>query len=152
MIFKACELISIIISAIVGGMYWGPWLALTRSLSTFEPKVFLKIVQGLNRNMEPVMTILTPLGLLSIIPVLVISYDTKPETFYLTLAGFIMFVVALIVTMLVEVPIVKQIVTWTDSTLPDNWQQLRDHWGAFHIIRVVTGIAGLILLVLGAII
>jgi uncharacterized membrane protein len=152
MIFKACELISIIFSAVVGGMYWGPWLALTRSLSTFEPKVFLTIVRGLNKNMELVMTILTPLGLLSIVPVLFISYGTRPETFYLTLTGFIMFLIALIVTMLVEVPIVKQILTWTDSTLPDNWQQLRDHWGAFHIIRVVAGIVGLILLVIGAII
>ena len=101
--------------------------------------------------MEPVMTILTPVGLLSIVPVLFISYGTRPETFYLTMAGFALFLAALVVTVLVEVPIVKQIVTWTDSTLPDNWQQLRDRWGAFHVIRVFAGIAGLVLLVVGAI-
>jgi hypothetical protein len=53
--------------------------------------------------------------------------------------------------MLVEVPIVKQIETWAVSTLPDNWQHLRDRWGAFHVIRIVASIAGLVLLVVGAI-
>jgi uncharacterized membrane protein len=150
MIFKVWELISIIFSSVVGGMYWGPWLALTRSLPTFEPAVFITIVRGLNRNMEPLMTFLTPAGLLLILPVMFLSYGTRPLTFYFTLAGFLSFVAALIVTMLVEVPIVKQIVTWTDSSLPNNWQQLRDRWGAFHVIRVASGIGGLILLVIGA--
>jgi uncharacterized membrane protein len=150
MLLKICELISIIFSALVGGMYWGPWLALTRSFPSFEPSLFLATVRALNRNMGPVMTVLTPVGLLSIVPVLFISYAMRPVTFYLGLVGFALFVTALIVTMIVEVPIVRQILTWTDSTLPENWKKLRDRWGAFHIIRVAAGFAGLILLVVGA--
>jgi uncharacterized membrane protein len=148
---KICELISIVLSALVGGMYWGPWLALSRSMRTFKPEVFLDIVDRMNRNMESVMTILTPVALISIAPVLFFSYHEQPRTFYLTLAGFALFVVALVVTMLIEVPIVKQIVMWTIETLPGNWQQLRDRWVAFHIIRVVAGIGGLVFLVAGAI-
>jgi uncharacterized membrane protein len=147
---KICELISIVLSALVGGMYWGPWLALSRSMRTFKPEVFLDIVDRMNRNMESVMTVLTPVALISIAPVLFTSYHEQPRTFYLTLAGFALFVVALVVTMLIEVPIVKQIVMWTVETLPGNWQQLRDRWVAFHIIRVVAGIGGLAFLVAGA--
>ncbi len=147
---KIWQAISIVLSALVGGMYWGPWLALSRSMRTFEPEVFLAIVQRMNRNMESLMTILTPTALLSITPVLFFSFSKHPKTFYLTFAGFGLFVVALLVTMLVEVPIVKQIVTWTELTLPGNWRQLRDRWGAFHIIRVVAGVGGLALLVAGA--
>jgi hypothetical protein len=148
---KTWELISIVLSALVGGMYWGPWLALSRSMRTFEPEVFLEIVDRMSRNMESVMTILTPVALLSIAPVLFLSYNKLPRTFFLTLAALALFSVALIVTMLVEVPIVNQIVTWTAGTLPGNWQQLRDRWGAFHIIRVAAGIGGLVLIVAGAI-
>ena len=148
---KIWEAISIVLSALVGGMYWGPWLALSRSMRTFKPEVFLDIVDRMNRNMESVMTILTPAALLSIAPVLFYSFNEHPRTFCLTFAGFGLFVAALVVTILVEVPIVKQIVTWTAGTLPGNWQQLRDRWGAFHIIRVVAGIGGLALLVGGAI-
>jgi hypothetical protein len=61
------------------------------------------------------------------------------------------FAVALLVTVLIEVPIVKQITTWTVETLPENWTQLRDRWGSFHIIRVVAGVAGVAFLVAGAI-
>jgi intracellular septation protein A len=61
------------------------------------------------------------------------------------------FIVALLVTVLVKVPIVKQILTWTARTLPGNWQQLRDRWGAFHIVRVIAGIGGLVLVAGGAI-
>lgn len=84
---KVCEHISIVLSALVGGMYWGPWLALTRSMRTFKPEVFLDIVGRMNRNMESVMTILTPVALISIVPVLFFSYQEQPRTFYLTLAG-----------------------------------------------------------------
>jgi uncharacterized membrane protein len=151
MTLKIWELISIVLSTLVSGLFWGPWLALSRSMTTFEPRVFLAIVDRMNRNMAAVMTILMPSALLSIVPVLFLSYNQRPATFYLTLTGLVLFIVALLVTMLVEVPIVKQIATWTVSTLPDNWQQLRDRWGAFHIIRIVASIVGLVLLLVGAI-
>ena len=50
------------------------------------------------------------------------------------------------VTVLVEVPMVKEMVTWTVATLPANWQQVRDRWVRFHVIRVVAGLASLVLL------
>jgi len=148
---KIWELISIVLSILVSGMFWGPWLALSRYMAAFEPKVFLAIVNQLNRNMAPVMTILMPAALLSLVPVLFLSYNERPATFYLALTGLALFLIPLLVTMRVEVPIVKQIVTWTDSTLPDNWQQLRDRWGAFHYIRIVPSLVGLVLLLVGAI-
>jgi uncharacterized membrane protein len=148
---KICELVSIVVSAVVGGMYWGPWLALTRSIKTFKPEVFLDVVDRLNGNMAGLMTVLTPAGLLSIVPVLFLSYSERRVTFYLNAAGFISFLVALLVTVLIEVPIVKQITGWTVQTLPQNWTELRDRWGSFHIVRVIAGIVGLALLVAGAI-
>jgi hypothetical protein len=132
-------------------MFWGPWLALSRSMRAFEPEVFLAIVHRLNRNMAPLMTALMPVGLLSFVPLLVIAYGERREMFYVGLASFGLFIVALIVTMVVEVPIVKQMATWTVPTLPANWMHLRDRWGAFHLARIFPSIGGLILLVAGAI-
>ena len=74
--------------------------------------------------MAPVMTVLMPATLLSILPVLLLSYHNRPMDFHLNAAALALFLVALLVTVVVEVPIVQQIVTWTDSTLPENWQQL----------------------------
>ena len=56
MILKTFELVSIVLSALVGGMYWGPWLALSRSLNTLKAEVFLDVVDRLNRNMAGLLT------------------------------------------------------------------------------------------------
>jgi uncharacterized membrane protein len=120
-------------------------------MATFAPDVFLAIVHRMNRNMEPTMTVIMPVALVSTVPVLALSFDHHLPIFYLTLAGLALFLVTLMVTLVVEVPIVKQMETWTTSTLPDNWEALRDRWGAFHLLRVVPAIAGLILLLVGAI-
>lgn len=151
MTLKICEIISILLSALVVGVFWGPWVALSRSMATFKPEVFLAIAHRMTRNLEPVMTILMPAAIVSLLPVLFISYNERRAMFYLTLAGIAMFIVALLVTVLVEVPIVKQIMTWTATTLAADWQQLRDRWGSFHVVRVVASIAGLTLLLMGAI-
>jgi uncharacterized membrane protein len=148
---KTWELASIVCSALVAGMFYGPWAALSRSMRTFAPEVFLAIVDRMNRNMAPVMTVLMPAALLAMIPVLIASYGTYPKVFSLYAAAFILFIVALAVTVLVEVPIVKEIVTWTVATLPANWQQVRDRWVRFHVIRVVAGLASLVLLLIAAI-
>jgi hypothetical protein len=117
---KTWELISIVSSALVAGMFHGPWVALSRSMRTFTPEVFLAIVDGMNSNMAPVMTVLMPSALLSIIPVLLFSYSQQPMTFYLYLMAFALFIIALAVTVFVEIPIVTEIVTWTVPTLPGN--------------------------------
>ncbi len=146
---KTWQLISIVLSALVAGMFHGPWIALSRSMRTFTPEVFLAIVDRMNRNMAPVMTVLMPATLLSIIPVLLISYHQP--TFWLNAAAFLLFIVALLVTVFIEVPIVEKIVTWTIPTLPANWQQLRDRWMRFHVVRVIAGLTSLVLLVVAAI-
>jgi uncharacterized membrane protein len=78
-------------------------------------------------------------AILAILPVL-----------YPTLAGFALFVIALAVTLIVEVPIDNQIEAWTVASLPANWQQLRDRWELFHVIRTWVSVIGLALLIVGA--
>jgi hypothetical protein len=50
-------------------------------------------------------------------------------------------VITLIITVAVEVPIDNQIKTWTEATVPGNWDSLRQRWDVFHTIRTFTSIA-----------
>jgi hypothetical protein len=147
----AFQVISIVLSALVMGVFWGPWVALTRSIASFEPDALVGIVKVLSKNLAPVMTILMPLAMMSMVPVLVLAFHARPATFYLTLAAFACFAVALAVTMTIEVPIVQQIQSWTTQAIPRNWEHLRDRWLSFHLLRLVSAIAGLTLLVTGAV-
>ena len=150
MLLKTAELISILVAALAGGMFWGPWLALTISISTFTPEVFLALTARLSRNLGAVMTILLPLAILAMVPVLILTYALYRTTFYFTLVSFALYVTALFVTLWIEVPLVHQMERWTVTTLPVTWTQIRDRWAFFHIIRVVTAIVGLGVLVAGA--
>ena len=147
---KIWELVSVFLSALVAGVFWGPWLGLSRSITTFSADVFLAIGHQMIRNLAPVMPFLMPAAILSIVPVLVLSFHQRPQTFYFTLVGFALFIVALLVTLIVEVPIDNRIKTWTVATIPDNWQQLRDRWETFHVVRTAASVAGLLLLLIGA--
>jgi uncharacterized membrane protein len=151
MALKLLQVINIMLFAFLAGMYISPWLALTKSLSSFEPNAFLPIVKQLSRNMGPLMTALTPIALLSAIPVLVLSFGSKPTLFYLVLVALLLFIVTLAVTMLIEVPIVAKINTRTVAELPRDWEQLRDNWVSFHLLRIVPGVIGLALTVIAAI-
>ena len=73
MTLKISELFCIILLTMVSGMYWGPWLALSRSMNTFAPEIFLAVVHRMNKNMAPLMTALMPVALLSTVPVLYLS-------------------------------------------------------------------------------
>ena len=50
-------------------------------------------------------------------------------------------VITLIITVAVEVPIDNKINTWTEATVPANWETLRATWEQFHIVRTFTSIA-----------
>src|SRR5258708_399068 len=126
MALKISEIVSMTLLAFVAGLYWGPWVALTRTIDTFSPETFLVVVKRMSRNMSPVMSILMPVALLSTVPVLIFSFDSRPHIFYLALAALALFIVTPIVTLAVEVPIVAKMGSWTPSTIPVDWEQLRD--------------------------
>jgi hypothetical protein len=151
MTLKVWELISVILSILVSGIFFEPWVALSGSVSNFKPEVYLAIVSRFNSNLYPVMRILMPAAMLSIVPVLFITYSGQRSTFFLNSIALVLFAVALLVTVLVQVPMVKQMRTWTLATLPQNWEQMRDRWEAFHAVRVVASVAGLVMMLTAAI-
>jgi uncharacterized membrane protein len=114
-----------------------------------SPEVVLPLVVRLSANLAPVMTVLLPVTIASIVPVLLIAFG-HPVTFWLTLAALLLLIETLAVTVAIEVPIVKTIESWTLETMPGDWTRLRDRWVSFHLLRVIPGIAAVALLAAGA--
>jgi len=143
------QAISIVLAALTFGVFWGPWIALTRSMSTLSPDTFLAVVHRLDTNLAGLMTVLFPVTLLSIVAVGTLSVGQP--AFYGAAVALAAFGVALLVTLRVEVPIVARIRTWSAGTMPGNWQAQRDRWVSFHLARVIPGFLGLAALVVGSI-
>ncbi len=79
-----------------------------------------------------------------------LSRGQHPAAFFATLACLALFIVALVVTLAVEVAIGNRIRAWTLDSLPADWREQRDRWEVFHAVRTAASVAGLVLLVAGA--
>ncbi len=151
MTLKIWELISIILSTLVAGILFGPWVALSGSVTNFKPEVWLAIVSRFNSNLLPVMSVLMPAALLSIVPVLFMTYSGQRSVFLLNAIAVSLSAFGLLVTVLFMMPLVKQMRTWTLATLPHNWEEIRDRWEAYHAVRVVAYVVGLVVMLTAAI-
>ena len=144
------QFINILLLSLVTGVFWGSWLGLSRSMTSLSAETFVEVAHAMIGNLGTIMAILMPAAMLATLPVLYLLYRRRSKAFYPTLAGFVLFVVALLITLLVEVPLDMTFEQWTVTTLPANWQQLRYQWEWWHVIRSWVAVAGLALLLAGA--
>ena len=149
MLLKIAEFTAVVLAALVSGMFFGPWLALSRSLAGFDAAVFVALVKRLNSNMASVMTILMPAAIVSVLPVMWLSRNESTLSFAAAFTALVLLLLALYVTMAIEVPLVLQMSRWTTDTLPRDWTATRDRWLSYHEIRVVAGFLAFVAL-LGA--
>ena len=140
--------INLILVMLVTGIFWGTWFTLTRSLDLFPADNFIRIGKTLIGNVAWPMRTLMPVTLLSLAWLCLITVKVRPS-FYFFAGSFLLMVITLLITVMVEVPIDNQIKTWTVHTVPDNWTALREKWGTFHALRTVTSVLSFVSLSIG---
>lgn len=138
------QFFGLLLLMLVTGIFWGPWFTLHRSINVLNAEEFIHIVRTLAANLAIPMRILMP-ACIFIMLLSVIYYPDKDSLgFYLIGLALLLSIVSLMITILVEVPIVTQINHWTVSTIPSDWEALRDRWVKFHVIRTFSSIASFI--------
>jgi uncharacterized membrane protein len=61
----------------------------------------------------------------------------------LAIASLTLLVVAMAITLSVNVPIDRQIQSWTAATLPPDWAAIRDRWEFYHGLRTLVSLFAL---------
>lgn len=148
---KYLEVITLILASLVMGVFWGTWFTLTRSINVFSASEFIHIGKTIIANVAVPMRILMPLTLVMMLLVVWYSRGADRRAFYFYISSFVLMVITLIITVGVEVPIDNQIKTWTEATVPENWESLRERWDVFHALRTFTSIASVGLMTWGAV-
>jgi hypothetical protein len=143
---KIAQFVSLVLVALVTGVFWGSWLGLSRSIQALTPETYLAIGHAMIGNLAPVMPVLVILATVSQVVLLVQLRSRGSGAFLASLIAFAMFLLAVAVTLLVEVPIDNQIRSWTLSSLPADWRAIRDRWEAFHVLRTFSALSSLIVL------
>ena len=147
---RSAQFINIMLFALVAGVFWGTWFSLSRSIAEISPEFFIGIGKAIIKNLAVPMRILMPLALLSTLPVLSWMPEKRSGAFVFTSLGLVLMIGATLVTVFVEVPIDNQLKQWTITSLPANWQALRDRWEFYHTVRTFVSLAALASVVIGS--
>jgi uncharacterized membrane protein len=142
---RAAQGATVVLFALVMGVFWGTWFSLSRTMSRLSPETFIAVGHEMIRNLGVPMAILLPLALLCALVTLALLWrGGRTAAFWWLLAGFLLMVAALVITLAVEVPIDNQIETWTATTLPADWRSIQARWELWHTIRTFLSIAAVV--------
>src|SRR4029453_5480787 len=126
-LLRVAQFVHLVLFALVLGVFWGTWFSLSRSIGSITKSTFLEVGHTMIANLGGPMAVLMPTTLLSAVPVLIGFHRLQRRTaFRLVLAGVGLLVVALVITLTVNVPIDHAIERWTVETLPADWGSIRD--------------------------
>jgi len=134
-----------VLFSLVMGVFWGTWFSLSRTMDQLSGETFVAVGHQMIQNLGVPMAILLPLALVSALVTLALLWrDGRPAAFWWLAAGFALMVVALVVTLAVEVPIDNQIQDWTAASLPGDWRSIQSRWELFHTLRTFLSIGAVI--------
>lgn len=149
---RVAKVTTIVLFALVMGVFWGTWFSLSRTMSQLSAPAFVAVGHQMIHNLGVPMAILLPLALLSALVTGALLWRGRGAAFWWLLAGFILMVAALVITLAVEVPIDNQIQAWTAATLPGDWRQIQSRWELFHAIRTFASIAAVAAVTISAVV
>jgi uncharacterized membrane protein len=150
---RAALAATIVLFALVMGVFWGTWFALSRTMDRLSAATFLAVGHQMIHNLGQPMAILLPLALLSALVTLALLWPRRhAAAFWWTAAGFLLMVAALVVTLAVEVPIDHRIQVWTVATLPADWRSTQSRWEQWHTIRSLLSIGAVVAVAIAAVV
>ncbi|HVD80518.1 MAG TPA: anthrone oxygenase family protein, partial [Propionibacteriaceae bacterium] len=133
---KLAQFVSIMLYVLVAGVMWGTWLSLARTMTSYDAATFLADGQHMIENLGTIMAVLMISAVvIGLVVVLLLFRSRSPIAAWLAVAALLLMIAVLVITVAVEVPIDNMIATWTDATLPQDWQDIRARWAAFHTLR-----------------
>ena len=142
--FRMLYRISLILLMLVTGVFWGTWFTLTRSLTSFSAEEFLHIGKVIIANVAIPMRIIMPLCILCMILTMWFYPQKQYYRFYFNITALVLIIITLLITVLILVPLDNQIKFWTVSTVPSDFDQLRNRWEFFHAVRTFTSLASFV--------
>ena len=144
------QFVALLLTALSMGVHFGTWLTEAPLRTTQSGALFIEVHQGRDRVVARVMPILGSAALL-FLALGVFLVRAVPAAFALSLAGLVLCVGDMLVTLLVNVPINGKVQSWQPDAPPADWKFLRDRWERFHSIRALLSVFGFALFTASAV-
>lgn len=121
-------------------------------ISRLEDTVHVRAAQILASALGAAMPFWYAVTFLLSLAVTFIAHVMWTKSWWLALCSTSLWMIMIVYSVLLPVPINNQIARWKPDSLPANWRELRRRWDILHAIRVFFLMVALILLVASSII
>ena len=144
MLAPTIDFANLLLGALLVGSMFGIWLGYNPA--GLSATVYVSQQQHAIGALNVAMPVLGGISIvLTLIAATLAAIDRSRMILLLVAAGC--FIAAGLITRILNQPINAIVMTWSADAPPANWMQLRDDWWRWHIMRTVSGIAGLSLLI-----
>lgn len=107
-LLKLVQFVSIMLYVLVAGVMWGTWLSLARTMTQYDAATFLADGQHMINNLATVMEVLMISAVLvGAVVVVLLFWSRSTVAAWLALAGLLLMIAVMAITLVVEVPIDK---------------------------------------------
>lgn len=138
---KIVQFVALLLTALSMGVHFGTWLTERPLRRTQSGALFIEVHQGRDRVAARVMPIVGSAALI-FLALGVFLVRAVPAAFALSLSGLVLSIGDMLVTVLVNVPINREVQSWQPDAPPAEWKRLRDRWESFHSIRTLLIVPG----------
>ena len=115
--------------------------------------MYTAVHQPVNRVFGPMMPPLMTLAIFSgLALLLLLARAHMTRVFTLIAIGTLCSFALAMSSLLVNVPINQEVLSWSPSALPADWMELRDRWWLWHNVRTILSALGFGCQILGALI
>ena len=134
MTITTIRFLNLVLAGLIAGILVGIWLGYNPTNYSFT--TYLEQQQGAIRALNTIMPLV---GQITIILTLfsALKQKTKKPVFIALISAAILLVAGGLVTKFGNQPINQIVMTWSNTSVPDNWTELRDKWWLLHKIRAV---------------
>jgi hypothetical protein len=143
MTIEIVQFVALVLTALSMSVHFGTWLTERPIRRTQSGALFTEVQQGRDQVATRVMPILENAAII-FLAIGVFLVREVPIAFTLSLAGLVLVLSDMIVTLSLNVPINRKVQSWKTDSPPDEWKSLRDRWEKFHSIRTLLIVLGFI--------
>jgi uncharacterized membrane protein len=137
LILLALSLLMILVSVFLGTL-----LVITPVTRGLDAETYIRIQQPMTQHVTPLASVV---GVLAGLATGALAWRLRRTRFASRVAdlAFVCLVALGISSVIVNVPINRELQGWSPSRPPGDWSSIRDQWDAFHILRTALSVVAL---------
>jgi len=134
--------LNIILVALLAGTSFGIWIGFNPM--NYSASTYIEQQQHLVASLQ---TMLVSLVIIATLLTIASAFlQRKNRNNFIALIFAALFLLSCIfITRLGNLPIQKEMLTWSANYFPENWTTLRDKWWTFHVMRTIAELIALVL-------